>query len=139
MLTRLTKVLRLRSAALLAVMYLICVLAPSAAFAFGDENLGAHCLTEPDSGTHIHSKAKADDHSHASTGPSKDANQAGDQDRTDGKNQQCCGLFCVSSLSVNIFPVEQPLLPSSLAKFMAANGTKGNQPERLYRPPISLS
>ena len=123
----------------LAVMYLICVLAPSAAFAFGDENLGAHCLTEADSGTHIHSKAKADGHSHASTGPSNDANQAGDQDRTDGKDQQCCGLFCVSSLSANVFPVEQPLLPSSPTKFLSANGIEGNQPERLYRPPISLS
>ena len=139
MLTGLTKALRLRSAAFLAVMYLICVLAPSAAFAFGDENLGAHCLTEADSGTHIHSKPDAGGHSHAGAGSSNDANQAADQDRDDGKDQQCCGLFCVSSLSANVFPVEHPLLPSSPTTLLGAQGIEGNQPERLYRPPISLS
>ena len=139
MLTRLTKVLRLRSAAFLAVVYLICVLAPSAAFAFGDQNLGAHCLTEADSGTHIHSKADTGSPSHTNAALPNDANQAGDQDRTDGKNQQCCGLFCVSSLSANVFPVEHPLLPSSPTTLLGAQGIEGNQPERLYRPPISLS
>lgn len=90
MFVRLTKIARWRMARLLAVFYALCVLAPAAAFAFGDGSRAAHCLTESshhgvqtvqmqaapmhqhgDGALHTHQPQVADHHSKSDQGNQK--------------------------------------------------------------------
>ena len=145
MFVRLTRAMRLWSAGFLAVLYLICVLAPSAAFAFGDGSRAAHCLTDTNVAAHVHKKAahvhkKSDAHSHShdhGTAAGHQPSESGD----DGvaANQPCCGLFCVSSLPITLIGVSDPEPPIAQPISLIAQGVQGNKPGCLYRPPISLS
>src|SRR2546430_16996945 len=54
MLSVLTKTFRIKAAIVLAVLYVLCILAPSVAFAFSDNPAVAHCLTEGHVGPHDH-------------------------------------------------------------------------------------
>jgi hypothetical protein len=145
MLVRLTRAMRLRSAGVMAVLYLLCILAPAAAFAFGDPSRTAHCLTDSSLSGHVHGKngstaahsrsaATPADHSHP-TDHSHDM-----ADGTAAVDSQCCGLFCLSSLPAGLLEIAPPYLPTSPAISTITEGLAGNGPDRLYRPPIcSLS
>src|SRR2546422_5457756 len=50
----LTKTLRVKAAIVLAVLYVLCILAPAVAFALSDNPAVAHCLTEGHVGVHDH-------------------------------------------------------------------------------------
>lgn len=138
MFIRLTRAMRLRSAGVLAVLYLLCVLAPSAAFAFGDGTRAAHCLTDTNVTAHVHKKGDASPQSY-------DHGMAGDHQPGEGgdpgvaPDQQCCGLFCVSSLPTGLIGVSDPELPTTEPISLIAQGVQGSKPGCLYRPPISLS
>ena len=118
------------AATALVVLYALCVLAPAAAFAFGDGTKAAHCLSEENHGlghskAHVHHDGTVDQHS-----------DDGDEQKT--TSGQCCGLFCLSALAPTTdLPLAQPeflaLVPS-----LNANGILGHGPDRLYRPPDSL-
>jgi hypothetical protein len=145
MLVRLTRVIRSRFAGLLAVLYLICTLAPAAAFAFGDGSQTAHCLTETGLSAHMHGKgAGAPPHSHADAVPHSHAegtpaDHSHDHDDAGGAaaDSNCCGLFCLSSLPAGLVGVAPAAAPASKAIFPAANEIVGSGPDRLYRPPIA--
>jgi hypothetical protein len=130
--------MRVRSARLLAALFLICILAPSAAFAFGDGSRAAHCLTDTAVAAHVHKKSDvgAGAHDH---GTAADHQHTGDTDGGTAADQQCCGLFCLSSLPTTVVGLEEPDPPTSLAITMIAQGIKASEPGCLYRPPISLS
>jgi hypothetical protein len=146
MLIQLTRAARFRGASVLALLYLLCVLAPVAAFAFGDGSRAAHCLTDDyhglrsahvhdhnghgndghgrDGGTlHVHEDGTSHEHSKAPGGKS-----------TDG---QCCGLACLSALPATVSEVEGPALPAMIAVSTHQEDVAGKTPDRLYRPPIS--
>jgi hypothetical protein len=132
MLSAVTKKARVWAAAFLAVFYAVCLLAPAAAFAFG--NPEAHCLTEDNHGmgvTHVHDDGVV--HTHGSTDASQTTNDAPDGD---GKAKaKCCGLLCLTALAV---AVNDDLTPASHphAVFPAAGDSLvGGIPARLYRPP----
>ena len=134
MFVRLTKAMRLRSAGALAVLLLLCALAPSAALAFGEA--AAHCLTESDGAAHIHYHdiGAVGGHSHADgTDVGHDHDGAGGGVTSDN---QCCGMFCVIFLPANIARADAPALPTTVAVALNQNGVLGNGPDRLYRPPI---
>ncbi len=130
--------MRVKSAGFLAALFLICVLAPSASFAFGDGSRAAHCLTDTTVAAHVHKKADrhADAHDH---GTIVDHQDNGDTNDGTVADQQCCGLFCLSSLPTTVAGVDAPDLPTSLAITMIAQGFKASEPNCLYRPPICLS
>src|SRR5437870_9221327 len=97
MLIRLTKAMKSPVASTLALLYLLCVLAPAAAFAFGDGSRAAHCLTDDNHGlrsvhVHIHDGGKAHVHE---DGTSHEHSKAPDDKSSDG---QCSGLVCLSAL-----------------------------------------
>ena len=144
MLIRLTRAARLRAASTLAALYVLCVLAPAAAFAFGDGSRAAHCLTDDNHGlqsvhvhehgtTHVHGDGTSHQHSKAPDGKSSDEN------RSDGKSSgsQCCGLVCLSALPASVSDVVTPILPAMMANSAIQEDIAGKPPERLYRPPIS--
>jgi hypothetical protein len=127
--------MRVKWAGFLAALFLICVLAPSASFAFGDGSRAAHCLTDTTVAAHVHKKSDAHAHDHGTVADHQDN---GTKDGT-AADQQCCGLFCLSSLPTTIASVDAPDLPTSLAIIMIAQGIKASEPGCLYRPPIYLS
>jgi hypothetical protein len=134
MLNWLTRARRLRAAGVLAVLYLVCVLAPAAAFALGDASRAAHCLT--DTSAHVHqTKAAADTHDH-DDGQSP-AHGHDQDDRAATPDQQCCGLFCVTTFPASAFEVVPPALPATAAALLTEQGVPGKAPDTLYRPPIA--
>ena len=141
MLIRLTRAVRRRTASIVALLYMLCVLAPAAAFAFGDGTRAAHCLTDDNHGlqpvhvhehdghehgggkAHIHDDGTSHEHSPAPAGKSSDA--------------QCCGLVCLSALPASVLEVQAPVLPAMTAASANQADVTGRTPERLYRAPIS--
>ena len=138
MFVRLTRVMRLRSAVFLAVLYLICVLGPSAAFAFGNGSRAAHCLTDTNVAAHVHKKGDSNSHSH-DHGTAADHQPSERGDDGVAADQPCCALFCVSSLPITLIGVSDPELPTAQPISLIAQGVQGNKPGCLDRPPISLS
>jgi hypothetical protein len=138
MLIRLTRATRLRAASTLALLYLLCVLAPAAAFAFGDGSRAAHCLTDGNHGlqsVHLHEHDGGKAHAHQD-GSSHEHSKAPDG-RHKSSDSQCCGLVCLSALPASILEVETPTLPALIAVSVDQEDIAGKAPERLYRPPIS--
>jgi hypothetical protein len=127
------------------VLYLVCVLVPAAAFAFGDGSQTAHCLTEAGLSAHVHGKgagasapAHAVPHSHVEGTPA-DSHDPGDHSHDDGiaAESKCCGLFCVTSLPAGVIAVSPDAAPASKAVFPVGQEKVGSGPDRLYRPPIT--
>src|SRR3989304_1692023 len=91
---------RLRAASALVVLYALCLLAPAAAFAFGDGTKAAHCLTDDNHGLGNHSvgasHAPGNEHGHDDATAHKHSD---DGDRQQTQSGDCCGLFCLSALA----------------------------------------
>ncbi len=159
MLVRLTGARRSRAGQLLALLYMLCVLAPGLAFAFGDGQHGAPCLTDEEhvggfmhvheagSGRHIHTDAQPPaasalhsdaahyDHGSISTVASDDTlHPVIDHHKASGG--QCCGMVCMTALPANFIELVPPPQPTSLRLSMTYRNLAGKAPPRLYRPPI---
>lgn len=146
MLISLTRAARFRVASALALLYMLCVLAPAAAFTFGDGSRAAHCLTDDNHGlrpahVHEHNGHENDGHKHDGgtlhvheDGTSHEHSKAPGGKSSDG---QCCGLACLSALPASLSEVEAPALPAMIAVSVDEESIAGNPPDRLYRPPIS--
>jgi hypothetical protein len=139
MLIRLTKAMRWRAASTLALLYMLCVLSPAAAFAFGDGSRAAHCVTDDNHGlrsVHVHEHDAGKTHVH-DDGASHEHAKAPDHE---GKSAdaQCCGLVCLSALPASLSDVARPILPALMANSVHQDDIAGKPPERLYRPPKSL-
>src|SRR6266540_5790108 len=98
MLSVLTKGFRAKAAIIIAALYILCILAPSAAFALSAHPGIAHCLTEGHVGVHdhggkVHVHADGTTHQHHDDGA---APPSGD----DGKSRvaSCCSLFSVVAI-----------------------------------------
>jgi len=133
---------RLRAASALVVLYAVCLLAPAAAFAFGDGTKAAHCLTDNNHGlvaSHAHDASSAPGHEHKHEHHDAATHQhSGDGDRQQTKTDDCCGLFCLSALapSIDLSFAQSDVLASIPA--VNANSILGRGPDRLYRPPDAL-
>src|SRR6266404_7019611 len=95
----LTKTLRVKAAIVLAVLYVLCILAPAVAFALSDNPAVAHCLTEGHVGVHdhgskvhVHADGIAHQHGHDGAVP-----PSGDNEKS--RVAACCSLFSVVAIS----------------------------------------
>jgi hypothetical protein len=147
MLLRLTKSFRIKAAIAVALLYALCVLAPSAALAFADSSMVAHCLTEQhgmakphdhggkphDHGgkTHVHDDGTA--HHHGDHGATANDSEADKQ----GHSGSCCGLFCMSALAAEAVAALGDPLPFSLLVPAVSRDLAGRGPDRINRPPIA--
>ena len=138
MLSALTKTFRAKAATVLAVLYALCILAPSVAFAFSDNPAVAHCLTEGHVGPHdhggkVHVHADGTAHEHHDDGAAPQP--AGDDGKTPVAT--CCGLFSVvaipdeSDVNLGLYS------PASVVIPVPAEALSGRGPERINRPPIA--
>ncbi len=136
---RVCRQFRIRTAAIVAVVYTLCVVAPSLALAFSDSPT-AHCLTEDLVGTtphhhdagHQHGTA-AGHHRHAESGA------AGHRADHDQKNQPrtCCNLFslvAIPSAATIVLITVRVARPDFLA---LEDALRGQAPDRINRPPIA--
>jgi hypothetical protein len=162
MLVRLSGATRLRAGWLLALAYLLCLLAPATAFAFGDGRIAAHCLFDdlPIGGplqardvnlgvVHqhltqaVHEHAAPHDHAahHAQATElaviktNQPSPAHGDHHATPGA--QCCGILCISALPAVIAEVVTPHPPVTFCAAESSRDLADNPPPRHYRPPIS--
>src|SRR5262249_55947480 len=105
MLSVLTKSFRIKAAVVLAVFYVLCILAPAVAFALSDNPAMAHCLTEGhvgihDHGTkpehggklHVHADGAAHQYHYDGVTPQPSGNEGKAALAT------CCGLFSVAAI-----------------------------------------
>jgi hypothetical protein len=137
MLSVLTKTFRAKAAIVVAALYILCILAPSAAFALSANPTVAHCLTEGHVGVHdhgakVHVRADGSTHQHDDNGA---APPSGDDEKS--RVATCCNLFSVVAIS------GEPALnlglysPASIVSPILADALSGRGPERINRPPIA--
>ena len=139
MLSRLTKAMRLKAASVLVLLYTFCILAPAAAFAFGDGSRAAHCLTDDNHylrPAHVHQHDDGKSHVHKA-GTIHERSKA-PHEHGKSSDLQCCGLVCLTALTAALTEIHAPALPMTLATSANQKGVSGRAPDRLYRPPISL-
>lgn len=128
------------------MFYALCVLAPAAAFAFGDGSRAAHCLTESshhgvqtvqmqaapmhqhgDGALHTHQPQVADHHS------------TSDQSNQKAPDGQCCGLICLTALPATDMMGAAPAVLRAPVVLSRPDEIAGQSPARLDRPPNSFA
>ena len=157
MLVRLTGAKRLRAGRLVALVYMLCVLAPSLSFALPGSHAVSPCLTDashvPDlmhahveaPASHLHADGLMHDdataHFHSSTSDSVAAVKASSElppskglHSSDG---QCCGLTCLSAIPAALLEMAAPSEPTASQVAEGCHEVTDNAPSRHYRPPIS--
>jgi hypothetical protein len=157
MFVRLTKAGRLRAGLLVALVYVLCVLAPTLSFALPGSHAVSPCLTDTDhvpGVLHIHAKVPpaqhlhadksmhdhAMAHSHASDGMAA-AKAPGPTGQLPSKGAyssdgQCCGLMCISALPASLVEIVTPPMPTVSQEVEGYIEVADNGPSRRYRPPI---
>jgi hypothetical protein len=157
MLVRLGRAKRLRAGWLVALAYLLCVLAPTISFAVPGSHALAPCLTDADrapgvvhvhndmpaphvhKGGHLHDRSGA---SHTNFGEDRSVSMELSGKSVPGKaphsaDGQCCGIACASALPATLIEIVKPSAPTALCKVDGYAKVTDNAPRRLYRPPIS--
>jgi hypothetical protein len=163
MLMSLTRSKRLRAGWIVALVYLLCVLAPTLSFALPGSGALTPCLTEAAHGpgvVHVHNDAPAqhvhkqhvhkEGHVHDRSGAHLHANSGDDRSISTALNGravpekaphssdgQCCGLTCVTALPAALIDLVKPSAPTALCAIEGDRKVTDNAPSRLYRPPIS--
>jgi hypothetical protein len=150
MLFRLSRSVRIKAGWLVALAYLFCVVAPSAALALGTS---APCLTDDAAlaglvpvhhqTSHLHADDAAHDHAmnHTQTHDHHHiaAQDAPAEHHHDGKGKpgSCCATMCVTALPADLPSIAKPVQPISTCAPEIAVRVPGEASPRLYRPPIA--
>jgi hypothetical protein len=136
MLSALTKTFRAKAARIVAALYFLCILAPSAAFAFSANPGIAHCLTESHVGMHdhggklhVHSDGVAHRHDDNGAAPPSSDNEK-------SRVATCCNLFSLVAISGEPGLGLELYSPASIISPIVADALSGRGPERINRPPI---
>jgi len=159
MLVRLTRIQRMRAGWLVALVYLLCVLAPTISYALPGEHSVARCLTDENHvagmvhvhntipAQHVHSDGHVHEHFAAYSSAKSDGDRPSMKVALTGKpvpekaphssDGQCCGLMCVSALPAALIDIVTPSTPTALCKVEGFRKVTDNTPSRHYRPPIS--
>jgi hypothetical protein len=159
MLVRLTRMQRLKAGWIVALVYLLCVLAPTISYALPGEHSVAPCLTGESHMTgmvhvrsdapaqHVHGDGHVHDYSAAHSSVQSDGDHRSVSVALNGKSvpqkaphssdAQCCGLMCISALPATLIDIGTPSAPTALCEIEGSRKVTDNAPSRLYRPPIS--
>ncbi|WP_028347221.1 hypothetical protein [Bradyrhizobium murdochi] len=144
MFVRLTRRKRVKAGWFVALLYLLCVLAPGVALALGD---AASCLVivvQPVAATHTHDHsehASAHEHHHDHESHDTDAGNTAHEPAKHGHHKSspgpCCAMLCVSGIAADLPTVVKPLQPTSLCVSENSWRLPGEAPPFHYRPPIA--
>lgn len=156
MLVCLSRAKRFRAGRLLALIYMLCVLAPDISFAFSDGTRDAPCLTDEDhvvgfmhvheavpvvqhvhgdGHRHEHIGTLPADHADVKSAAAETSSPFGGEHKT--RRSQCCGMVCVSALPATFVEFVQPSAPTSRCAAEAFRSVADSAPPTHYRPPIS--
>jgi hypothetical protein len=159
MFVRLTKAGRLRAGLLVALVYMLCILAPTLSFALPGSHAVSPCLTDANhvagiiqvhaeapaahlhAGGHTHDPALA--HSHASPLDGValiKASAIPEQTPSKGSHSsdgQCCGMMCLSALPAALVEIVTPSVPTASQEVEGYLEVADNGPSSHYRPPIA--
>jgi hypothetical protein len=123
MFVRLTRAMRLKAGWLLALVYLLCVLAPGPSIVHGlGEGKTQHA---------------SDGHSYRDIAYLADETPDPANGQHDAPGAQCCGMVCLSALPTIIVDIVKPTAPTSICASENYRSVVDNAPPRLYRPPIA--
>lgn len=158
MLVRLTRTHRRKAGWIVALAYLLCVLAPTISYALPGEHSIAPCLTDDDhvpgmvhvhtamTTKHVHKDGQVHEHAAAHSHASPDSDHHPVSMAMDSKpapekaphsDGQCCGLICVTALPATLIDIVTPSAPMAVCEAEGDRKVTDNAPARLYRPPIS--
>ena len=159
MFVRLTRAKRLRAGRIIALVYMLCILAPTLSFALPGSQAVSPCLTDANHvpgmmhvhaeapAAHLHADGHVHDHamahSHASPAdgiaPIK-TSVAPEQSPSKGLHSsdgQCCGLMCLSALPATLVEIVTPSVPTASQEVEGYLEVADKGPSRHYRPPIA--
>jgi hypothetical protein len=149
---------RLRAGWIVALIYLLCILAPTIFFALPGSQAVAPCLIDASHAPgvvhvhnevpaqHVHKDIQMRDHSgaysHANSGDGHSISRALNATSVPEKaphssDGQCCGLMCATALPAMLIDIVKPAAPVALCEVESYRMVTDNAPPRLYRPPIS--
>jgi hypothetical protein len=159
MLVRLSRSKRLRAGWLIALIYLLCVLAPTISYALPGAHSIAPCLTDDNHvpgmvhvhnempTKHVHKDGQVHDHAATHSHASSDGDHHPVSMAMDGKSDpwkaphssdgQCCGLMCISALPATLVEIEMPSVPTASKEVERYREVADNGPSSHYRPPIA--
>jgi hypothetical protein len=135
---------------LVALAYLVCIVSPGAALAFGSGP--APCLTDEvfalafapddsaammsmtaDGPTHDHGGPHVHHHHHAGAADEP----AGHHGKGSALPGPCCAMMCVSAIPADLPAISAPSQPFSICAMETIQSAPGKAPPLLYRPPIA--
>jgi hypothetical protein len=150
MLSALTRDFRVKAAITLAALYALCILGPSAAFAFSHNPSAAHCLTEDgltsaahDHGGTVHVHTDGTTHRHHGDGSTRQHHDDGSSTHKHSSGgakdgvATCCSLFSVVAVAFEPALILGLSGPASLLVPTLREALSGRGPERINRPPIA--
>jgi len=150
MFVRLTRSRRLTAGWTAALVYLLCVLAPGAALAFGrgpapcfiDEFVPVALIAKSNDSapmTHMHADGSLHEHGAMHGHHHADASDAPPAHHHDGTASPgpCCAMLCVTALPADLPLMVKPSHPISPSAAETEWSAPGKAPPLLYRPPIA--
>jgi hypothetical protein len=140
MFVRLTRRKRAKAGWFVALLYLLCVIAPAAAAALGNPApwLPAEIKAAVAAPVHEHMYGAGASHEHGGM----HAGQHGDMDEAkhshDGTASPgpCCAMLCLSAIPADLPAIAKPEQPISVRVAEKYRRLPGKAPPLLYRPPI---
>jgi hypothetical protein len=137
MFVRLTRQIRAKAGWLVALLYLLCVLAPGAALALGGAAPWLPDEIKPASVAHMH-QGSVDSALHEH-GKHHQADAGHAKHTHDGKASPgpCCAMLCLSAIPANLPDIAKPAQPVSVCVSETYRRLADKAPPLLYRPPIA--
>lgn len=156
MLVRLSRAKRLRAGRLVALVYLLCVVAPTLSFALPGSRAVSPCLagaahvpgmmhvhaaSHVDADEHMQDRAMAYSHvgasDHASSVQAPTVPEQTPSKGSHSSDGKCCGLTCLSALPATLVEVVMPSVPRASAEVDRYRDVAESGPSERYRPPIA--
>jgi len=141
MFVRLTRRKRAKAGWFVALLYLLCVLAPCAAPALGNPApwLPAEIKQAVAAPVHqhMHHADSSDDHDRMEADRHSDAGHANHQQDGNASPGPCCAMLGLSAIAADLPAIAKPEQPTSRCVSENIQRLPGKAPPLLYRPPIA--
>lgn len=135
MLSGISKAARNWMAMSFIALYALCIAAPTAAVAFN----AAPCLPEQSAMTQIHVHASDSGHKHATADQHEHSNAGHHEGGDDHGTTKCCGAAFFSAIAPNFELSLAPTILRAASLEGRSQAFTGLTPDKLIRPPKSLS
>lgn len=149
MLVRLTRNQRKKAGWIIALVYLLCIMAPTLSYAMPGKQAVSDCMTiervaagslhmhdMPAPTILAHVDGAAHDHAHAQPAAMSDED-APSKKGPHTTSGQCCALMCIGAMPAPLMEIASPSVPTIVRMTTSYRATADNAPDVHYRPPIA--